>query len=78
MATLTPQEIEQLQQQLKQKTEELRAIYSKLAEAGVAELPDDCLDAISGGMRDVAPLGDSTNAGGAPEPTFCLAVNMFT
>ena len=41
MATLTNNEIEQLQQQFKEKTEEIRAIYDKLAEAGAVPVPDD-------------------------------------
>lgn len=48
MATLSNEEIEQLQQQLKEKTEEIRVIYDKLAEAGVAPIPDDFLDNVAG------------------------------
>ena len=42
MAKLTEKEIEQLQQQLKEKTEEIM-------EAGEAPLSDDILDTIAGG-----------------------------
>lgn len=51
MATLSNEEIEQLQQQLKEKTEELRVIYDKLVEAGVSPVPDDFLDNVAGGVR---------------------------
>lgn len=50
MATLTNQEIEQLKQQFKEKTEEIRVIYDKLIEAGAVELPDDFLDGVAGGI----------------------------
>lgn len=50
MATLTNQEIEQLQQQLKQKTQEVKEIYDKLVEAGAVPVPDDFLDTVSGGI----------------------------
>jgi hypothetical protein len=49
MATPTEQEIEQLQQQLKEKTKEVKEIYDKLVEAGVMEMPDDALDQVAGG-----------------------------
>ena len=49
MATLTNQEIEQLKQQLKQKQEELKAIYDKLMEVGALPLDDDALDDVAGG-----------------------------
>jgi len=49
MATLTNQEIEQLKQQLKEKTEEIRVIYDQLIEAGAMEVPDDYLDGVAGG-----------------------------
>ncbi len=48
-AELTSEEIEQLQKQLKEKTEEIRVIYNKLSEAGVVPLPDDFLDSVAGG-----------------------------
>ena len=49
-AELTSEEIEQLKQQLKEKTEEIRVIYNKLTEAGVVPLPDDFLDSVAGGF----------------------------
>lgn len=49
MAALTNAEIEQLKQQLKEKTEEIRVIYDKLIEAGAVEVPDDFLDGVAGG-----------------------------
>ena len=55
MANLTNEQIEQLQQQLKEKTEELKAIYSQLVEAGVVPLADDILDGISGGRGTLQP-----------------------
>lgn len=50
-AELTNEEIEQLQQQLKQKTEEIKGIYNKLVEAGVVPIPDDFLDDVAGGSK---------------------------
>lgn len=50
MATLTNQEIEQLKQQLKEKQEEVKAIYNKLMEAGAVPLDDDALDNVAGGF----------------------------
>ena len=49
MATLSNQEIEQLQQQLKEKKEEIKVIYNKLVEAGAVPLSDDILDVVGGG-----------------------------
>ena len=49
MATLTNEQIEQLKQQLKEKTEEIKVIYDKLIEAGAVEVPDDFLDGVAGG-----------------------------
>ena len=49
MATSTNQELEQLKQQLKVKLNEAKDIYDKLKEAGVEELSDDILDAVTGG-----------------------------
>ncbi|MBO4563954.1 MAG: hypothetical protein J5720_00805 [Bacteroidaceae bacterium] len=43
---LSNQEIEQLQQQLKEKVINLVEIYCKLVGAGVMEMPDDILDAV--------------------------------
>ena len=63
MAKMTEKEIEQLQQELKEKTEEVKVIYDKLVEAGDVPLSDDILDTIAGG-RD----RDST----APELTIVL------
>ena len=60
MATLTNQEIEQLQQQLKEKTEEIRVIYDKLVEAGAVPVPDDFLDEVVGG---IAPAFTGTTTG---------------
>ena len=50
MATLSNEQIEQLKQQLKEKKEEVKAIYDKLVEAGEVELPDDYLDGVAGGL----------------------------
>ena len=50
MATLTEQEIEQLQQQLKEKTKEVKEIYDKLVEAGAVPIADDFLDTVAGGF----------------------------
>ena len=63
MAKMTEKEIEQLQQELKEKTEEVKVIYDKLVEAGDVPLSDDILDTIAGG-RD----RDCT----IPEPTIVL------
>ena len=49
MAKLTEKEIEQLQQELKEKTEEIKVIYDKLMEVGDVPLSDDILDTIAGG-----------------------------
>lgn len=54
MSSITPQEIEQLKKQLKEKTEEIKAIYDKLIEAGVVPLPDDLLDEVAGGTWPTA------------------------
>ena len=55
MANLTKEEIEQLQQQLKEKTKEVREIYDKLVEAGVVPLADDFLDVVAGGLGSFRP-----------------------
>lgn len=55
MATLSNEEIEQLMRQLQEKTEEIKAIYGKLVEAGAVPLPDDFLDEIAGGSKPTAP-----------------------
>ena len=65
MATLTAKEIEELQLQLDQKKREMRAIYDKLAEAGVVALADDFLDSVAGGGSTVKPLPPSPTP-----PTF--------
>ena len=62
MATLTDQEIEQLKEQLAQKTQEIKGIYNKLMEAGVIPFSDDFLDTVSGGL--IGPHGTAT-----PPPT---------
>lgn len=49
MSKLTPQEIEELTRQLKEKTLEIKQIYDKLVEAGAAPLPEDLLDSVAGG-----------------------------
>ena len=51
MTKLTKEEIEQLKQQLKEKQEEVNAIYDQLVEAGVVPLPDDFLDGVAGGIH---------------------------
>ena len=62
MATLTDQEIEQLKEQLAQKTQEIKGIHNKLMEAGVIPFSDDFLDTVSGGL--IGPHGTGT-----PTPT---------
>ena len=57
MAQLTEQEIEQLKQQLSEKTQEIKAIYNKLMEAGVIPISDDFLDTVSGGLITPIPTG---------------------
>ena len=49
------EEIEQLKLQLKEKMDEYRAIYNKLVEKGETELPEDILDAVTGGMSPIIP-----------------------
>ena len=56
MATLSNQEIEQLQQQLKEKSEEIKVIYNKLVEAGAVPLSDDILDIVGGGFTPPTSL----------------------
>ena len=55
MANFSLQEIEELKKQMKEKTEEIRAIYSKLVEAGAVPLPDDILENIVGGTFPTLP-----------------------
>lgn len=50
MSSISPKEIEELKRQLNEKTEEIKAIYNKLVEAGAVPLPDDILDNIAGGI----------------------------
>ena len=49
MATLTNEQIEAKKQQLKQLTEQAKALYDELVEAGAIELSDDDLDQAAGG-----------------------------
>ena len=51
MATLTNEQIEQKKQQLQQLTEQAKALYDELVEAGVIELSDDDLDQAAGGIN---------------------------
>lgn len=64
MANLTKEEIEQLQQQLKEKTKEVREIYDKLVEAGIVPLADDFLDVVAGGIYypTATPFPDATKS----------------
>lgn len=50
MATLTKEQIEQLSQQYKEKTQEAKAIYNKLVEADACPLDDVDLDQVVGGF----------------------------
>ena len=49
MATLTAEQIEQKKQQLKQLTEQAKAIVEELTEAGALPLDEDDLDQAAGG-----------------------------
>ena len=49
MATLTNEQIEQKKQQLQQLTEQAKALYDELVEAGAIELSEDDLDQAAGG-----------------------------
>ena len=51
MATLTQEQIEQKQQLLVEKTNQMRAIIDELQEAGVIELSDEQLDGAVGGSK---------------------------
>lgn len=51
MASLTAEQIEQKQQQLKQLLQEVEAIRKELIEAGVVEFSDDELNQIAGGIQ---------------------------
>ena len=66
MATLSNEEIEQLQQQLKEKQEEVKEIYDKLMEAGGVPLPDDFLDGVAGGFP--IPTSNPSYSQKAPTP----------
>lgn len=55
MATLTNEQIEQLQQELKQKIEEIKVINGKLIDAGVIPMSDDYLDEVTGGLLNAPP-----------------------
>ena len=57
---LSESEIEQLKQELAEKKEEFRSVYTKFIEAGGTELPDDILEAVAGGV----PLLPSMNGNG--------------
>lgn len=60
MATLTQEQIEAKKQQLKKLTEEAKALYNELVEAGAIELSEDDLDQAAGGegdMRSYLPPG---------------------
>ena len=72
MASLTNKEIEELQSQLKQKKQEIQAIYDKLANAGIIALADDFLDGVAGGGSTVKPLPPS------PVPSGAFANHTFT
>ena len=58
MATLTAEQIEQKQQQLKQLAEEMKALKDELVEAGAWPLSDDELnDVAGGGGVGIGPMG---------------------
>jgi hypothetical protein len=50
MATLTAEQIEQKKQQLKQLSEEIKAIVNELQEAGAWPLSEDDLGQVAGGL----------------------------
>ena len=54
-AGLSKDEIGQLKQQLKEKMDEYRDIYDQLVEVGGAELPEEILDQVAGGIVPVVP-----------------------
>ena len=56
MATLTQEEIEQKKRLLKEKMDEMHAIYVELMEAGAFPLDDDELDGVAGGIREGKPI----------------------
>ena len=49
MARLTVEQIAQKKQLLAEKTQEMKAIYDELVEAGAVELSEDELDSVAGG-----------------------------
>ena len=57
MATLTNEQIEQMNQLLEEKTKEMKAIYDELVEAGAIELSDDDLDQAAGGVPFYETIG---------------------
>ena len=50
MATLTNEQIEAKKQQLQQLTEEAKALYDELVEAGALPMDEDDLDQAAGGI----------------------------
>ena len=62
MANLSNEEIEQLQQQFKEKAEELKVTYNKLVDAGVVQLPDAILDSLGGGAVRPSTIGRRDNS----------------
>ena len=66
-AKLSREEVDQLKQQLNEKMGEYRALYNQLVEAGGAELPEEILDQVSGGIAAVIPtsLPPSGTSGGS-------------
>ena len=59
MATLTNEQIEQKQQQLKQLAEEMKALKDELVEAGAWPMDEDELDKVAGGLiSDQFPTPD--------------------
>ena len=73
MATLTKEQIEQLQQELKQKIEEIKVINGKLLDAGVIPMSDDYLDEVTGGLNPPSTIypdglsGTGSQKGGRTE-----------
>ena len=63
MATLTQEEIEQKKRLLKEKMDEMHAIYVELMEAGAYPLDDDELDGIAGGVRPGSSPGPKQISG---------------
>ena len=58
MATLTAEQIEQKKQQLKQLSEEMKALKDELVEAGAWPLDEDDLDEATGGLSsNPSPVG---------------------